>query len=212
MQQRSINDNISVFLNYKIVSFLKFSQVNANTVYSTSTNNKLFSFNKLPQIWPLRVTTIQLYVELILVCIINVHKVCKRWQIWTKCPTAQQWENLIAQMARLRLSRSIKSWSACGVYLFMYFYGFWKNDMTTVGCRHHVMFCRNAICVKGPTSTAGNVRGIKTLKESEDVCVPWNPTSESLLIKHIALQLMRFTASAYLEPRKANTCACWICN
>lgn len=44
--------------------------------------------------------------------------------------------NLIAPMARWRLSRSIKSWSACGVYLFMYFYGFQKNDvMTSVGCR-----------------------------------------------------------------------------
>lgn len=75
--------------------------------------------------------------------------------------------------------------------------------MTTVDCKNHVMFCRNAICVCQRTNlyckAEGNVCDMKTLEESKDVCVLQDQTSESLLIKHNSLQFMRYIISARLE-------------
>lgn len=114
-------------------------------------------------------------------------------------------DNLKAQTARLRLSRSIKSWSACDVYLFMDFYGFWKtNIITTVGCRHHFTFRRNTICVKGTTCTAeGNVCSKAIIMEVWHLINFWSGKMHSI---------MRFIVYAHLEAFKANTYYYWISN
>lgn len=77
--------------------------------------------------------------------------------------------NLKAQTERLRLSRSIKSWNACCVYLFMYFYGFWKNILwpqwiADTIC-HVLQKCYMCQRTNSYCTAEENVCGNKTLKK-----------------------------------------------